>query len=58
MLSRYCLPDSFVCLFIIPETVSRVTLALLGIGFQPNPQSVPIYQYLSKYFLLKEISLD
>ena len=31
----YCLPDSsFLCVR-SPETLSRVTLAMLGIGFQP-----------------------
>ena len=40
----YCLPDSFFCYSLYPETSSRVTLAALGIGFQPklptteNPQ--------------------
>ena len=33
---RYCLPGSFFCVFIYPEISSRVTLASLGIGFQPN----------------------
>ena len=32
----YCLPDSFYFIFYIPETSSRVTLATLGISFQPN----------------------
>ena len=32
----YCLPDSCPLLIYNPETSSRVTLALLGIGFQPN----------------------
>jgi len=32
----YCLPDSRPLLIYNPETSSRVTLALLGIGFQPN----------------------
>ena len=42
---RYCLPDSSFLLSCSPETSSRVTLAALGIGFQPklptteNPQS-------------------
>ena len=41
---RYCLPDSSFLLSCSPETSSRVTLAALGIGFQPklptteNPQ--------------------
>ena len=34
---RYCLPDSSFLRVCNPETLSRVTLALLGIGFQPNP---------------------
>ena len=34
---RYCLPDSSFFRVCNPETLSRVTLALLGIGFQPNP---------------------
>ena len=33
---RYCLPDSFFCVFLYPETSFRVTLTSLGIGFQPN----------------------
>ena len=33
---RYCLPDSLLLEIYSPETVSRVTLAALGIGFQPN----------------------
>ena len=32
----YCLPDSSTTHSYTPETSSRVTLALLGIGFQPN----------------------
>ena len=32
----YCLPDSLSLLVCNPETASRVTLAALGIGFQPN----------------------
>ena len=32
----YCLPDSSPILVFTPETSSRVTLASLGIGFQPN----------------------
>ena len=32
----YCLPDSSPILVFSPETSSRVTLAALGIGFQPN----------------------
>ena len=41
---RYCLPDRSFLLSCSPETSSRVTLAALGIGFQPklptteNPQ--------------------
>ena len=34
--ARYCLPDSNFLLVFNPETSSRVTLAALGIGFQPN----------------------
>ena len=33
---RYCLPDSHSLHVYNPETPSRVTLAALGIGFQPN----------------------
>ena len=33
---RYCLSDSLLLEIYSPETVSRVTLAALGIGFQPN----------------------
>ena len=33
---RYCLPDSSFLLSCSPETSSRVTLAALGIGFQPK----------------------
>ena len=33
---RYCLPDSHSLHVYNPETTSRVTLAALGIGFQPN----------------------
>ena len=33
---RYCLPDSSSLHGYSPETASRVTLALLGTGFQPN----------------------
>ncbi len=36
MLEGYCLPDSCLYVFFNPETSSRVTLASLGIGFQPN----------------------
>ena len=32
----YCLPDSSFCYSLYPETSSRVTLATLGIGFQPK----------------------
>ena len=32
----YCLPDSCFIYHVNPETLSRVTLALLGIGFQPK----------------------
>ena len=32
----YCLPDSYLLCGYNPETLSRVTLAALGIGFQPN----------------------
>lgn len=34
--NRYCLPDSRFIIVVTPEIVSRVTLAMLGIGFQPN----------------------
>ena len=34
--NRYCIPDSPFIIVVTPETVSRVTLAMLGIGFQPN----------------------
>ena len=34
--TRYCLPDSCFIYHVNPETASRVTLASLGIGFQPN----------------------
>ena len=33
---RYSLPDSCIYVFLYPETLSRVTLASLGIGFQPK----------------------
>ncbi|MDD7508744.1 MAG: hypothetical protein SPD44_04435 [Prevotella sp.] len=33
---RYCLPDSSSLHGYSPETASRVTLALLGTGFQPD----------------------
>ncbi len=36
LVARYCLPDSRLSLSCNPETSSRVTLAALGIGFQPN----------------------
>ena len=35
-IARYCLPDSSPLRGYSPETSSRVTLASLGIGFQPN----------------------
>ena len=35
-LIRYCLPDSLSYFSYNPETSSRVTLAALGIGFQPK----------------------
>ena len=38
---RYCLPDSSFLLVLNPETSSRVTLATLGIGFQPNLHTTP-----------------
>ena len=34
--ARYCLPGSHFLLVFNPETSSRVTLATLGIGFQPK----------------------
>ena len=40
--ARYCLPDSHFLLVFNPETSSRVTLAALGIGFQPNLPSMPL----------------
>ncbi|MDY3074590.1 MAG: hypothetical protein SOW57_08125 [Prevotella sp.] len=36
MVDWYCLPDSRLFLSCNPETSSRVTLAVLGIGFQPK----------------------
>ena len=39
--ARYCLPDSHFLLVFNPETSSRVTLAALGIGFQPNLHQPP-----------------
>ena len=36
LIARYCLPDSRLSLSCNPETSSQVTLAALGIGFQPN----------------------
>ena len=35
-ISWYCLPDSYSSLGYNPETSSRVTLASLGTGFQPE----------------------
>ena len=35
-MGRYCLPDSCFLLGCDPETSSRVTLTLLGTGFQPD----------------------
>ena len=35
-MGRYCLPDSCFLLVCDPETSSRVTLTLLGTGFQPD----------------------
>ena len=35
-MGRYCLPDSYSLLVCDPETSSRVTLTLLGTGFQPD----------------------
>ena len=48
---RYCLPDSCIYVFLYPETLSRVTLASLGIGFQPklpttDNQQPTTYHYL------------
>ena len=37
---RYCLPDSSSLHGYSPETASRVTLALLGTGFQPALNSM------------------
>ena len=39
---RYCLPDSSPFIIGNPETPSRVTLAMLGIGFQPNLPSIQL----------------
>ena len=39
---RYCLPDSSSLHGYSPETASRVTLAMLGIGFQPNLPSIQL----------------
>ena len=39
---RYCLPDSSTFIIGNPETASRVTLAALGIGFQPNLPSIQL----------------
>ena len=39
---RYCLPDSCIYVFLYPETLSRVTLASLGIGFQTNIAAIII----------------
>ena len=41
----YCLPDSSPILVFSPETSSRVTLAALGIGFQPK---LPIKNYTTR----------
>ena len=55
----YCLPDSFFCYSLYPETSSRVTLAALGIGFQPKlpttynqtpTQPIIIYFYLLIFY--------
>ena len=55
----YCLPDSFFCYSLYPETSSQVTLAALGIGFQPKlpttynqtpTQPIIIYFYLLIFY--------
>ena len=43
----YCLPDSRPLLIYNPETSSRVTLALLGIGFQTNLIASVVCYWLS-----------
>ncbi|MDY4990489.1 MAG: hypothetical protein SO071_04855 [Prevotella sp.] len=45
MVDWYCLPDSRLSLSCNPETSSRVTLAALGIGFQPK---LPIKNYTTR----------
>ena len=45
----YCLPDSLSLLVYNPETASQVTLAALGIGFQPNLAGHLAYQDDIKY---------
>ncbi|MCI7269126.1 MAG: hypothetical protein MR561_02720 [Prevotella sp.] len=49
-MSRYCLPDSYPLLAFNPETSSRVTLAALGIGFQPK---LPIKNYTTRHLYNK-----
>ena len=48
----YCLPDSFFCYSLYPETSSRVTLAALGIGFQPKLPTTKHQQPIIIYFYL------
>ena len=45
---RYCLPDSHSLHVYNPETPSRVTLAMLGIGFQPNLPSIQLNHKTTK----------
>ena len=49
---RYCLPDSSFLLSCSPETSSRVTLAALGIGFQPKLPTTKHQQPIIIYFYL------
>ena len=46
---RYCLPDSSFLLSCSPETSSRVTLAALGIGFQPKLPTTDNRQPITNY---------
>ena len=49
--ARYCLSDSFFLFGCNPETLSRVTLATLGIGFQPKPVEEVSTKCFSSFFL-------
>ena len=49
---RYCLPDSCIYVFLYPETLSRVTLASLGIGFQPKLPTTDNQQPIIIYLLI------